>query len=215
LVSGYVMLCANVVYTLASIPLALHYLSKEQFGLWALTTQLGGYMALVDFGMRGSISRILVDYKDKREGGEYGGLIQTGALVGGVQGLVVLVAGMALSLLAGRWLLVAPSLVRDFSWLMVGQSALLASSFATDVPRQILAAHQRFDITNYAQAFSYFVGLGILWLCFASGAGVFCLLLSNAAVWLLTALCAFGGCVQLGLLPSRGQWGRIFFNNGF
>jgi O-antigen/teichoic acid export membrane protein len=208
LVSGYVLLCANVVYTLASIPLALHYLSKEQFGLWALTTQLGGYMALVDFGMRGSISRILVDYKDKREGGQYGGLIQTGALVGGVQGMVVLVAGTALSVLAGRWQLVAPGLVRDFSWLMIGQSALLAGSFATDMPRQLLAAHQRFDIANYAQVLSYFVGLGILWLCFTFGAGVFSLLWSNAAAWLLRSLCAFFGSVRLGLLPSRGQWGR-------
>jgi O-antigen/teichoic acid export membrane protein len=208
LVSGYVLLGANVVYTLACIPLALHYLSKEQFGLWALTTQLGGYMALVDFGMRGSISRILVDYKDTREDGEYGGLIQTGALVGVVQGLLVLIAGTALSTLAGGWLLVAPSLAHDFSWLMVGQSALLAGSFATDVLRQILAAHQRFDITNYAQALSFLLGLGILWLCFASGAGVFSLLWSNAAAWLLTALCAFGGSVRLGLLPSRGQWGK-------
>lgn len=208
LLSGYVLLCANVVYTLASIPLALHYLSKEQFGLWALTTQLGGYMALVDFGMRGSISRILVDYKDRREDGEYGGLIQTGALVGGVQGLLVLLAGTTLSLLAGGWLLVAPNLVRDFSWLMIGQSALLAGSFTTDVLRQILAAHQRFDVTNYAQALSFLVGLAILWLCFASGAGVFSLLWSNAAAWLLTALCAFGGSVKLGLLPSRGQWGK-------
>src|SRR5689334_11827413 len=126
LVSGYVLLGANVVYTLASIPLALHFLSKERFGLWALTTQLGGYIALVDFGMRGSISRILVDYKDTREDGEYGGLIQTAALVGVVQGLLIVIGGTALSMLAGGWLLVAPNLAHDFSWLMVGQSALLA-----------------------------------------------------------------------------------------
>ena len=34
--SGYVMLAATAVCGLASVPVALHYLSKEQFGLWAL-----------------------------------------------------------------------------------------------------------------------------------------------------------------------------------
>ena len=218
LISGYVMLGANVVYTLASVPLALHYLSDQQFGLWALTAQLGGYMALVDFGMRGSISRILVDYKDRREGGEYGSLIQTGALVGGVQGLLVLITGTVLSFLAGRWLHVAPGLMRDFSLLMMGQSAILACSFGTDVLRQILSAHQRFDITNHAQALSFLIGLGVLWLAFAFGAGVFALLWANAVIWLLTSVWALGGSVRLGLLPSGRQWGKpnlAYFNELF
>lgn len=40
--SGYLAMAANIVYTMGSIPVALHYLSKEEFGLWALVTQLAG-----------------------------------------------------------------------------------------------------------------------------------------------------------------------------
>src|SRR5579872_6699781 len=80
-VSGYASLVAATVYALASIPLALHYLSKEQFGLWALMSTIGGYLSLVDFGMSGSVARLLIDHKDDRQGGTYGSLIQTGALV--------------------------------------------------------------------------------------------------------------------------------------
>src|ERR1700744_2736549 len=104
LASGYIMLGTNVLYTLASVPLALHYLSKSEFGLWALTTQISGYIALVDFGMSGAVSRILIDYKDRRENGDYGSVVRTGALVGITQGSLVLVVGTGLSLLAGRWL---------------------------------------------------------------------------------------------------------------
>ena len=82
LLSGYVLLGANMVYTLASVPLALHYLSKAQFGLWALVTQVAGYVALVDFGLSASASRVLIDHKDQRASGNYGSMVQTGALVG-------------------------------------------------------------------------------------------------------------------------------------
>jgi len=51
LISGYVLLGTNMLYSLASYPLAIRYLTPEQFGLWATTTSIGGYMALVDFGL--------------------------------------------------------------------------------------------------------------------------------------------------------------------
>src|ERR1700682_1416227 len=87
--SGYALLIANALYVLGSIPLALHFLERREFGLWALAMQLTGYLQLVDVGMSASISRHLIDYKDQRMQGDYGGMIQTGALVLVVQGLCV------------------------------------------------------------------------------------------------------------------------------
>ena len=101
LASGHVLLGANMLYTLAFVPLAWSYLSKAEFGLWALTTQIGGYIALVDFGMGASVARILIDHKNDRAGGGYGGVIQTGVLVGLVQGLLILGSGTALAFAAG------------------------------------------------------------------------------------------------------------------
>ncbi|MFZ4388410.1 MAG: hypothetical protein ACOYOI_09690 [Chthoniobacterales bacterium] len=42
-VTSYGAILVNVFYTLLSIRLALHYLGKEQFGLWALALQVSGY----------------------------------------------------------------------------------------------------------------------------------------------------------------------------
>ena len=52
--SGYATLGVSTVYALASIPLALHYLSKERFALWVLMSSIGNYLSLVDLGMAGS-----------------------------------------------------------------------------------------------------------------------------------------------------------------
>ena len=67
LLSGYALLGVNVLFTLASVPLALHYLSTEEFGLWAVTSQIAGYIALMDFGLSAATSRILIDYKDHQK----------------------------------------------------------------------------------------------------------------------------------------------------
>jgi O-antigen/teichoic acid export membrane protein len=42
-VTCYGAIFVNVFYTLLSVRLALHYLGKEQFGLWALALQVFGY----------------------------------------------------------------------------------------------------------------------------------------------------------------------------
>ena len=96
LMSGYLMLGVNIFYTLASVPLALHYLSIPEFGLWALTQQVANFIALIDLGMSSSIGRILIDHKDNRSNGRYGGTLKSGILVGLAQGLIVLIVGLSL-----------------------------------------------------------------------------------------------------------------------
>src|ERR1700687_6084646 len=88
-VSGYAVIAANLLYTIASVPLALHYLSKQEFGMWALITQIAGYFALIDFGMSGAVARILADHKDEQNAGNYGAVLKTGALVFATQGLLI------------------------------------------------------------------------------------------------------------------------------
>ncbi len=209
LASGYLALGTNVLYTLASVPLALHYLSKAEFGLWALTSQMAGFLALIDLGMGSSIARILIDHKDQRETGQYGGAIKTGVLVGAVQGAIVLVVGLVLVFFLGGWLLVPDNLSREFFWLMAGQVFIAALSFVSRTFGQVLYAWQRLDLQNYAQVFQFALWLGVLWLGFAGGLGVYSLLLSTAAGWLgATVICAVA-CLRLHLWPKTGEWGRV------
>src|SRR3954468_19506907 len=91
--SGYLAMASNIVYTLASVPLALHYLSKDEFGLWALAAQVATYLILIDFGVSAAVSRILIDYKDHPEEGEYGAVIKTSFLALTIQGFLVVIGG--------------------------------------------------------------------------------------------------------------------------
>jgi O-antigen/teichoic acid export membrane protein len=80
----------NVVYSLVSIPLILHWLPRAEFGIWVLLGQLMSYLSLVDLGMTAAVARLLVDHKEERANGNYGSLIKTAFLVSVVQGALIL-----------------------------------------------------------------------------------------------------------------------------
>ena len=208
LMSSYALLGVNILYTLGAVPLALHYLSKAEFGLWALTLQVAGYISLVDLGMSGSVSRILIDHKDDRASGRYGGVIQSGFWVGAAQGAIALAVGSILVWFLGAWLKVQPEFARTFFWLMFGQVLLTAATFATRMFNQLLYAWQRIDVGNYCGISQLAVGFAVLWLGFLWGWGVFSLLAGAVASWIWGVGFNLIACCRLGLLPKAGEWGR-------
>lgn len=208
MLSSYAQLVVNVFYTLASVPLALKYLSKAEFGLWALTLQIASYIALVDFGMGSSVARILIDYKDDRTSGRYGGAIKSAFFVGLVQCAIILVIGLGLLGVLSVIFRVPQDLSRSFYWLMAGQVVLTALTFGTRIVTQILYAWQRIDVTNYTGIVQLFVGFFALWIGFLLGCGVFSLLMGAAIGWCSGIILNIWACYKLGILPSKSEWGE-------
>ena len=221
LVSSYAFLGVNILYTIAAWPLAMHYLTTTEFGLWVLTLQVAGYISLVDLGMSSSVARILIDHKDDRASGRYGGVIQSGSWVGAAQGAMVLAVGLSLVWFLGAWLKVPSDLGRPFLWLMIGQVLLTAATFATRILGQLLYAWQRIDVSNYCSISQLAVGFGVLWVGFQCGWGVFSLLAGAVASWIWGVGFNLVACRRLGILPKAGEWGgpsrerfRDLFNYG-
>ncbi|HVM62076.1 MAG TPA: lipopolysaccharide biosynthesis protein [Verrucomicrobiae bacterium] len=209
LVSSYLSLIASSVYTMVSVPLALHYLSRAEFGLWALMSQVGGYLMLVDLGMTSSTARFLIDHKDTPGDGEYGSVLQTGQLVLCVQGLIVVAAGGLLSPLLAQLLGIPPALRHSFIVLVWCQSALLAATMATKTLNLLLFAHQRLDVVNYAQPLGFAVMTVVLWVALRWGAAVYSVMWANAAGWLVGNVVLVVACLKLRLFPPHGAWGCV------
>jgi O-antigen/teichoic acid export membrane protein len=197
-----------MLYQLASIPLALRFLSREEFGLWVLMTQIAGYLLLVDFGITNAVARLLITYKDQRDGGKYGSLLQTGWLVLATQAVIILFVGIGFSPEIERALRISPAFHKDFPilmrWLCVFQALILT----TRVTPLVLYAHQRSDMVNYSSIAQQPVSLLILWLSFRAGQGVYSYLWPLAAAWAMEMVILGTSCLRLGLLPRRGAWGR-------
>src|SRR5688572_33427423 len=89
--SSYLSLGVTAIYTAVSVPVALHYLTKSEFGVWAVVVQVAAYLTMIDLGMTTSGVRMLMDYKDHPDDGQYGSFIKTAMLTQAVQAVAVLV----------------------------------------------------------------------------------------------------------------------------
>jgi O-antigen/teichoic acid export membrane protein len=207
--SGYIVLVAASAFTLVSVPLALHYLSNERFGLWLLMSYVSLFLGLIDFGMSGSVARLLIDHKDEPGGGEYGSLVKTGFLVLLVQGAIAFAVGFALAPLLCRVEHIEPELQHDFIALTRWQCGILALGFASRIFNHLLTAHQRFDIVNYSMLAALVLNLAFLWCLFAAGQGVFSLAWASLLSSLGATVICIAGCWRLRLFPPAGAWGRV------
>lgn len=220
LASGYAVLIAATVFSLAMVPLALEHLpDKARFGLWSLLVQISTYLALADLGVGQALSRLLIDHKDGGQTTDYAGYIRTGAVAGCLQGLVILVP----CLLGGHWiggLLDLEGAYRvEFARLLAIQGWVLQMQFTFRIFAQLLYAHQRVDLWNYGQL----IGLGLnfltLWLGLEAGWGVLALVAGQGASAAFSAIWCAAWCGGLRVLPGwrdlLGTWSWEPFRRTF
>lgn len=198
---------ATVTYSLLSVPIALRYLSVEEFGLFVLLIQIAAYFTLIEIGMSAATARILVDHKDHRDGGAYGSIILTGLLVFAVQGCIILAVGI----LAAPWIITlvgVPSALAEVATLLLRWLALTSAlSLAFRIYGSVLYANKRLDLIHAFTGANMIFGLALLAAILASGAGLVglrWLFLAQAAIAILLPIWA---CHKLELLPKKGHWG--------
>jgi O-antigen/teichoic acid export membrane protein len=209
LATSYLQLGVNVVYSLVSIPLILHWLPKAEFGLWALLIQLMSYITLVDLGINSAIARFLVDHKDRRDTGEYGALVKTSALVSAVQGLIVLaIVTLGSPLLAG--LMKIPAEYSDtFIALMRIQGVIAAFTFCMNPLGIMLNAHQRMDLVARQGILNLTISLALLWLFLRQGCGIYSFVYAGAICAVISPCQLFWHCRRLDFIPRAGEWGKL------
>jgi len=206
--SSWLATLATVIYSLLSVPFALRYLSIEEFGLFVLLLQIATYFTLIEIGMSASTARILVDYKDHRDGQAYGSVILTGFLVFAIQGSIILTVGIV----AAPWIISLVGVPSDLAEVAIQLLRWLALTSALTVAFRIygsvLYANKRLDLIHGFMGANMIFTLAMLATILASGAGLKglrWLFLAQASITILLPIFA---CYKLELLPKKGHWGR-------
>jgi O-antigen/teichoic acid export membrane protein len=206
--AGYLATVINIAYTAASVPLALHYLGKEQFGLWALAQQITGYLILLDLGVSSAVSRFIADHKDDVNGGSYGNLVLAGAIVFAIQGFLISIAGVAFSFFAPVLFAVPEHLASDFTNVLIIITSLAGLSVAFRTLGAPLWAFQRIDISYGLGSFTLLTSFAALWAGFHLDWGIYSLALAGIPAAILCPIITFLICWKSGFYPSAGHWGR-------
>jgi O-antigen/teichoic acid export membrane protein len=206
--SSWLATLATVVYALLSVPIALRYLTVDEFGLFVLLLQVAAYFTLIEIGMSAATARILVDYKDDLNSGNYGSVILTGFCVFATQALVVLTGGI----LAAPWIVAligVPQPLSEVATLLLRWLAVTSAlSLAFRMYGSVLYANKRLDLIHAFMGGNILFALAVLTIILSSGgglAGLVWLFLAQTSVAILLPLFA---CHKLGILPSKGCWGQ-------
>lgn len=206
---GYVLIGVNIFYTILSIPLALGYLSTEEFGLWALATQITSYLMLLDLGVTSAISRFLADSKDDPEAPAYTAVFKAGCMVFALQGLIVAAVGVLFSFYAPSLFSVPQSLQSDFRNILIILSLTSGLTLALRATGAPLWAHQRLDVHYVLSIATLLSGLLFLWVGFAAGCGIYSLALASVPALLVCPFISFLVCRQNGYYPRNWEKGGI------
>lgn len=205
--SNYILLLVNTAYTLATMPVALRCLGKEEFGVWIVTSSIAGYLAMLDLGTSGATVRLLIDHKDRPEDGTYGSLIKSALLIQALQAALIFVVGLSLMPWLAGWLKIPTGLSREFNVLWLWQVGLLSLNFLGRLGLQLLTAHQRIDVVNYATAASLLVSFGLLLTLFQMGAGVYSFGYAQTLASLIVIGWTLVAAFRQGLFPTI--WGAL------
>lgn len=205
---GYALVAANVGFTILSVPLALRYLGKEEFGLWALAQQIGGYFLLIDLGITSAMSRLLANHKDDIDGGAYGSLLLTGGIVFAVQGVLLAVFGTLFAFAAPQLFNVPDALAADFRNVLVILSLQSGAAIALRSITAPLWAFQRLDVSYAFGITSLVGGLAFLWMGFHAGLGVYSFPLAGIPPMIVCGFFGLTFCYRNKFYPNSGAWGR-------
>lgn len=204
--TGYGSIAVSIAFTLTSIPLALSYLTKEEFGLWALAIQFNGYLSLIDCGMSGSVGRFLADHKDDVNGASYREYFSTGSLVFLTQGILVVLIGISFSSTAPSLLAIPSNLANDFSQLLRILCIISGISVVSRSLAATLWAFQRMDAVNLAGTIGLVFQFFAMWIGFHLGWGVISFAYAAAFQTLIAVLIYAFVSLKNGYFPNRAGW---------
>jgi len=209
LASSWLATAATVAYSLASVPIALHYLSVEEFGLFVLVIQAAGFFNLLEVGMSASTSRILVDYKDSPNDGVYGAIILSATVMFCIIALLIIIVGTFCSPWIVSLIGVPPHLAEDGIFLLRCLALTTGISLVFRVYGTVLFAHKRLDLIHAFIGGNMLVGLLIFTFILVTGGGLRHLAWMFVVQALVAIMLSVAACHRLSLLPKRGQWGKV------
>jgi O-antigen/teichoic acid export membrane protein len=158
-VSSYGHLGSAVLTTLVSVPLALQYLTKEEFGLWSFASQIVGYLLLLDLGVSSSIGRVMAEPLHRGHPQEISRWFTLNLMILGLQGLLLLCVGLLLAEPAVRWFEIPVELRDDATHLLYFLIVATALSHPFRLCNGILFAQNRAYLPNAIAAVSTWIHL--------------------------------------------------------
>jgi len=204
-ISGISGLAAKLIIALiglVSVPLTIHYLGKEQFGLWMVVSSLVIWMQIADFGIGNGLTNALAEAHGRDDHGAANGYFSASIAATLVMALFCFAIIYSLSLWL-PWNIII-NLHKDDLAPLAAQCFLAAGMvFVVNIPLSVasraLIAYQCGYLASATQILSAFASLAGLFVAIMMKLDLFWLVVLSSSGQLIGHLLAFG--ILLKILP--------------
>ena len=201
--SAYFTQFSTLICGLATIPVLVRFLSKEEIAIWVLASSLSSYMSFFDLGIGDSIGRKIAGAVTSRDRSEINRWWSVSLAVLACLALILLVIGLALAPFFGGFLNLSGAQAvlanQVFLWMVV----ITAVSMLSRGMGGILVAQERTHLSILIQALSAWVNLLLVISLLYLGLGLFACVIAYAArmlvIWILHGLLIKNG-------PNPPSW---------
>jgi O-antigen/teichoic acid export membrane protein len=173
---------ASAAYMFVLVPVAVHYLGMEQYGLWTIVMAITGYIGLADLGLSMSFVTYIARFVAIRSYDDAVRVVNLGV----VFYLVITALMFGVSLTAWPWLFellrLTPAQVPAARTALLLAIAVFGVTSVSGVFATTLVAIQRMDVVNGIVTITLLVKLAVIVCVLINGGGVAGLLIADFAV---------------------------------
>lgn len=209
LLTSVAHLGAATLYSFFLIPLVLHYENPEKLGLWLLVAQAGTYLLMVDAGLSALSIRQFVGPVASNDFANLAPRFRATWMISIIQGLLVVCVGFMGSWFAALFK-ISDELKDLFCQLFLAQCILVGIGFPLRPLSSILLAKQLFHRNYLINSVALLVSLGLAWIGFHLGWGLWSVMAGNCLQVVTGALVSWYGVAKLThwttLFGSRAPW---------
>jgi O-antigen/teichoic acid export membrane protein len=170
--ASYIAFASTSIWGLATIPLAVSFLDKEELGLWTVINAFLSYLAWMDLGVGGATGRLMAKAVASRDQTEINCWWTTTRAVLSAQGLILVCAGMLLIPVFISLLAIPGHLASEAWMLMAGGILLTALSLPLRGVAGLLTAQNRFYWVPVIQIFLPWCNFLVFFILLKSGWGL-------------------------------------------
>jgi O-antigen/teichoic acid export membrane protein len=127
-------------------PFVVHHLGNTAYGVWTLLTALVGYLGLLDFGVRGAVTRYVAHHHAANDSASCSSIVSAGLVMYGLLGsLAILIAGVV-AYLSPFLFNIPGEYIGDTRIVLVVGGITMAVTLLGAVFGGVIAGLERFDI---------------------------------------------------------------------
>ena len=185
--SSWLVLGITTITQMVQVPLALHYLDKKEFGLFALVSQFITTLMLVELGVTSALTRLFVDGLAQGRDA-YNRIWSSGLCIFLIQASLITLGIIGISPFLSSIFNIPPELAHTAQWIFLGMGAFAVLRYVSNLFSMALIAGQRMASNNMALCMGVIVQFGVFIGALRAGLGLWAYLISNFSLLPVLAL---------------------------